>query len=162
MMLTIFHLLRYRDDRHAIQVYRFTPNTKGQTSTEKEAGVPIYRWAVAVKDLVGFGSSYKLYRGNEDKIDTWRGTRPSVIMDSLPSFFLGLDPWLNMIIHKHSDKNAKVASIGQKNSILNKKVEIGPGVDPLDVLCYAVIMDEMLENSPKVGCVAYSYTDVLQ
>ena len=62
---------------------------------------------------------------------------------------LGLDPYLNMKIITHHGR--KLVADVKATGMLTKEIEIEPGVDALDIVCYAIILDEMLEEQPSLG-----------
>eukprot|EP00931_Biecheleriopsis_adriatica_P094412 TRINITY_DN68066_c0_g1_i1.p1 TRINITY_DN68066_c0_g1~~TRINITY_DN68066_c0_g1_i1.p1 ORF type:complete len:247 (+),score=49.60 TRINITY_DN68066_c0_g1_i1:89-742(+) len=126
------------DIRETYQIFRYTPNKEGQESTEQDDGTPIYRFAVIEKDIVALTPSftYYLYQGNDDKVQMLHGS--SVLM-SLK---------FKMPIKKDEKLVANVGatSLFQFDVANTYAIEVGPGMDALGVICFAVACDEMRDK----------------
>eukprot|EP00928_Gymnodinium_smaydae_P083917 TRINITY_DN67165_c0_g1_i1.p1 TRINITY_DN67165_c0_g1~~TRINITY_DN67165_c0_g1_i1.p1 ORF type:complete len:218 (-),score=48.20 TRINITY_DN67165_c0_g1_i1:181-834(-) len=127
------------DIRETYQIFRYTPNQEGQESTEQDDGTDIYRFAVIEKDIVALTPSftYYLYKGNDEKVQVLHGS--SVLM----SFTF------KMPIKKDEKLVANVGatSLFQFPDANTYAVEVGPGMDALGVICFAVVCDEMREQN---------------
>lgn len=146
------------------QIFTYKPNTEGQESTEKQDGVPVYRYASVVKVFwqVGnnWGDQYNcyLYNGNErNEIplfsayrETWRWS-----WDSKVNVFKG-----DQI--KETDGNLEKCDVVAKFGMFEKSwwdnvtednnvygIEMSPHVDPILLVCFAIICDAMKDKEEK-------------
>mmetsp|Transcript_147751 Transcript_147751/g.275307 ORF Transcript_147751/g.275307 Transcript_147751/m.275307 type:complete len:218 (-) Transcript_147751:125-778(-) len=126
------------DIRSTFQIFRYTPNQEGQESTETDDGTPIYRFAVIEKDIMALTPSftYYLYQGNDNKVQVLHGST------KLMSFKF------QMPIKKDEQLVANVGatSLFQFDAANTYAVEVGPGMDALGVICFAVAADEIRQD----------------
>jgi len=146
------------------QIFTYKPNTEGQESTEKQNGVPVYRYASVVSVLWNRGDNWGdqyncyLYNGNERNEmplfsayrETWRWS-----WDSKVNVFKG-----DQI--KETDGNLEKCDVVAKFGMFEKSwwanitadnnvygIEMSPHVDPILLVCFAIICDAIKDKKKR-------------
>lgn len=96
--------------RETFQIYTYKPNVEGQESTETDEGMPVFRFAMVEKQLLGFTPEFcwKLYKGNDD-LET-------VLLAKVEMSIGGMTQY-KMNIKVPGDGNPILGSVGQSSMI---------------------------------------------
>lgn len=123
-----------KDGPHSFTICGSKPSFKGQNMSYDRYGKSFFRWA-EVRNLGGFGGKFAL-EGPRDKAN-----KPTFVTKPFGSLFRLKKTRGHVVLNQKQRECARILSVKAGKGVL-----IGPNQDSGLMLCYAAIVDEMIEQ----------------